>query len=286
MIKGLVITPPVLGRIGVIKVVENNSDGTSEIDGQFTITSQVQGKDSGIKHPLNEQLSTKAPNQKLKSIPVNMVFNDPELNLRAEYIMFDKGTGKPQCIGDGENSKRIGQYGVEKHGCSSPHLCAVGQEGKCSPYGRLYVNLDESDEFGTFVLRITSFNSIKTLTARLRYYHAASGNLLSCLPLQLILRSKSSTSGSCSRTYDVDLTLRDGMSLQEAITVAKETDEKCKAVGFYQDALDKVARQGYSDVCFSTDDEELFDRVENEEKIETRQNVIKQDESVYIYAYV
>jgi hypothetical protein len=38
-----------------------------------------------VKHPLDEQLRAKAPNQKLRSIPVRMIFNDPELNLRAEY---------------------------------------------------------------------------------------------------------------------------------------------------------------------------------------------------------
>jgi hypothetical protein len=39
-----------------------------------------------------------------------------------------------------------------------------------------YVNLDESDEFGTFIFRTTGFNSIRTLAARLSYYHAASGD--------------------------------------------------------------------------------------------------------------
>jgi hypothetical protein len=67
---------------------------------------------------------------------------------------------------------------------------STGTRRTCKPYGRLYVNLDESDEFGTFIFRTTGFNSIRTLAARLRYYHAASGDLLSCLPLQLTLRGK------------------------------------------------------------------------------------------------
>jgi hypothetical protein len=79
----------------------------------------------------------------------------------------------------------------------------------CKPYGRLYVNLDESDEFGTFIFRTTGFNSIRTLAARLRYYHAASGDLLSCLPLQLTLEVKAPQSYR-TPIYYVDLTLRDG----------------------------------------------------------------------------
>ncbi len=45
MLKGLAITPPVLGRISIGKVIEKNGKRLPEKDDQFTITSQVQGKD-------------------------------------------------------------------------------------------------------------------------------------------------------------------------------------------------------------------------------------------------
>lgn len=50
--------------------------------------------------------------------------------------------------------------------------------------------------------------------------------------------------------YYVDLTLRDGTSLQDAITTAKEIDEQSKQAGFYQEELDQVARQGYANAKF------------------------------------
>jgi len=201
MIKGLAITPPILGRISIGKVVEKNGKRLPEKDDQFTITSQIQGKDGWIKHPLDEQLRVKAQNQKLRSIPVRMIFNDPELNLRAEYSLFDRQTGRPVCIGNGETCQRLTNQGVEHHLCPSPDLCLLAQGGLCKPYGRLYVNLDESDEFGTFVFRTTGFNSIRTLAARLSYYHAASNGLLSCLPLQLTLRGKSTTQSYRTPVY-------------------------------------------------------------------------------------
>ncbi len=103
MIKGLAITPPILGRISIGKVVEKNGKRLPEKDDQFSITSQIQNKDSGwVKHPLDEQLRAKTPNQKLRSIPVRMIFNDPELNLRAEYSLFDRQTGRLICSGNGE----------------------------------------------------------------------------------------------------------------------------------------------------------------------------------------
>lgn len=42
MLKGLAITPPVLGRISIGKVIEKNGKRLPEKDDQFTITSQVQ----------------------------------------------------------------------------------------------------------------------------------------------------------------------------------------------------------------------------------------------------
>ncbi|MFX4727756.1 MULTISPECIES: hydrolase or metal-binding protein [Acinetobacter calcoaceticus/baumannii complex] len=263
MIKGLAITPPVLGRISIGKIVEKNGKRLPEKDDQFTVISQIQNKDSGwVKHPLDEQLRAKAPNQKLRSIPVRMIFNDPELNLRAEYTLFDRQTGRPICIGNGETCQRQGQNGVEQHQCPSPNLCPLAQGGLCKPYGRLYVNLDDNDEFGTFIFRTTGFNSIRTLAARLAYYHAASGKLLSCLPLQLTLRGKSTTQSYRTPIYYVDLTLRDGTSLQEAITTAKQIDEQSRQAGFYQEALDAVARLGYANAKFEVENEEGLDVVE------------------------
>ncbi len=262
MIKGLAITPPILGRISIGKMVEKNGKRLPEKDDQFTLTSQIQNKDGWIKHPLDEQLRAKAPNQKLRTIPVRMIFNDPELNLRAEYTLFDRQTGRQVCAGNGETCRRLTQQGIERHPCPSPDLCPLAQGGLCRPYGRLYVNLDESDELGAFIFRTAGFNSIRTLAARLSYYHAASDGLLSCLPLQLTLRGKSTVQSYRTPVYYVDLTLRDGISLQDAIASAKQIDQQGKDSGFNQNALDQAARQGYGNAGFEADDEESTDILE------------------------
>ena len=262
MIKGLAITPPILGRISIGKVVEKNGKRLPEKDDQFTITSQIQSKEGWIKHPLDEQLRSKAPNQKLRTIPVRMIFNDPDLNLRAEYSLFDRQTGRPVCVGNGETCQRLTNQGVEQHPCPSPDLCSLAQGGNCKPYGRLHVNLDESAALGTFIFSTTGFNSIRTLAARLSYYHAASNGLLSCLPLQLTLRGKSTTQSYRTPVYYVDLTLRDGVNLQHAIQMAKDIDQQSKNSGFNQQALDQMARQGYGIARFEVNAEEGLDLVE------------------------
>src|SRR5690606_31783809 len=191
-----------------------------------------------------------------------MIFNDPDLNLRAEYTLFDRQTGRPVCVGNGETCQRLTNQGVEQHPCPSPDLCPLAQGGHCKPYGRLHVNLDESDEFGTFIFRTTGFNSIRTLAARLSYYYAASNGLLSCLPLQLILRGKSTTQSYRQPVYYVDLTLRDGIDLQSAIHTANQIDQQSKQAGFNQEALDHKARFGFSNAIFESSCEENFDLVD------------------------
>lgn len=272
MIKGLAITPPILGRISIGRMMEKNGKRLPEKDDQFTITSQIQNKEGWVKHPLDEQLRAKAPNQKLRTIPVRMIFNDPELNLRAEYSLFDRQTGRPVCVGNGETCQRLTNQGVEQHPCPSPDLCPLAQGGNCKPYGRLHVNLDESDELGTFIFRTTGFNSIRTLAARLAYYHAASGGLLSCLPLQLTLRGKSTTQSYRTPVYYVDLTLREGVQLHEAIQTAQEIKQQIQRSGFQQQALDQVARQGFANAKFEVSGEEGFE-VGEEFYVEEKQQV-------------
>ena len=48
MLKGLALTPPVIGRISIGRVVERNGKRLPEKDDEFTITSQVQHKDGWI----------------------------------------------------------------------------------------------------------------------------------------------------------------------------------------------------------------------------------------------
>lgn len=168
MIKGLMITPPVIGRISIGKVVEKNGKRLPEKDDEFTITTQVQQRGQWVLHPLDEALrqsqadastiggikegtepsdrqseapqsratkrtlkekmgiageapaDTSTPRRKLRSIPVRVLFNDPDLNLRANYCMFDRTKARPVCVGDGESCKRVTDQGLETMVCPGP----------------------------------------------------------------------------------------------------------------------------------------------------------------------
>jgi hypothetical protein len=113
MIKGLAITAPIPGRISVGRVVEKNGMRLPEKDDQFPIASQVQNREGWVNHPFDEELRKTSSNNKLRSIPVRVLCNDPDLNLRAEYSPFDRQNGRPLCVGNGETCRRYMESGVQ-----------------------------------------------------------------------------------------------------------------------------------------------------------------------------
>ncbi|PAU86278.1 hydrolase or metal-binding protein [Pseudomonas sp. WN033] len=261
MIKGLAITPPVLGRISIGKVIEKNGKRLPEKDDQFTITSQVQTRDGWLAHPLDEQLR-KDQGGKIRSIPVRLLFNEPELNFRAEYSLFDRSSGRPLCVGNGETCKRSTSDGIQSQLCPSPDGCPLAQGGNCKPYGRLNVVIGDDDPLGSFVFRTTGYNSIRTLSARLSYWQALSGDRLACLPLELRLRGKSTRQSHGTPIYYVDLTLRSGLSLEEALQQAQQLEQTRQAAGFDQQALDTAAQQGLINGAFEDSEEDAHQVLE------------------------
>ncbi|MDR5865046.1 hydrolase or metal-binding protein [Halomonas campisalis] len=261
MLKGLAITPPILGRIAIGKVVEQGGKRLPQKDDQFTLTSQLQTKEGWIRHPLDEQLRREQEG-KLRRIPIRLLFNDPDLNLRAEYALFDRQTARPLCVGDGEQCKRRTREGMETLPCPAPDACPLAQGGACKPYGRLNVLIGDDDPLGSFIFRTTGFNSIRTLAARLAYFKAISGNRLACMPLELRLRGKSTRQSRGTPIFYVDITLREGWTLEETLAEAQRLDRERESAGFDQKALDRAAKAGFANGAFEDSAEESADVVE------------------------
>jgi hypothetical protein len=279
MLKGLAITPPVVGRISIGRVVERNGKRLPEKDDQFTLTSQVQGRDGWILHPLDEALRKEAGG-KLRSIPVRMLFNDPALNLRADYSLFDRSTGRPVCVGNGETCRRTDKEGIVSLPCVGPDACGFAN-GACKAYARLNVLVGDGDgdALGSFVLRTTSFNTIRTLAARLQYFHAVSGGRLACLPLELKLRGKSTAMSHRAAIFYVDLVIRTGVTLEQAIVEARQLDQQRRDSGFEQGALDEAARMGFANGAFEdlaedvpAEVEEFYPEDGGEQRVEGRES--------------
>lgn len=339
MIKGLMMTPPVVGRISIGKVVERNGKRLPEKDDEFTITTQVQSRNGWILHPmdtilreeiadralmstgievtelqalppefeegaklsLQDKLATRAKRvqarhstqsgntihqslkkhaaltealevpvgnakqatPKLRCIPIRLLFNDPALNLRANYTLFDRATARPLCVGDGQTCKRMTAHGIEAMPCDGPDLCALAVDGGCKPFGRFHMRIDhpdnQADALSTFVFRTTGINSLRTLMTRMQYLQAASGGLLAFLPLELRLRAKSTAMSYRTPIYYVDLGVRDGRPLEAAISHAAQAAQDACKIGLDQQALDGAAREGYALGLFEELEQEATD---------------------------
>ncbi len=260
MIKGLAITPPVIGRIAIGKVVEKNGKRLPEKDDAFTITTQVQQRGEWILHPLHNSLIAQQDGGKLRSIPVTLLFNDPDLNLRAEYSLFDRTTGRSVCVGNGDVARRSTQDGFKSIPCPGPQVCTLGSELGCKPYGRLNVQIEgQEDDLGSFMFRTTGYNSIRTLAARLQYLNAVSGGRARYLPLSLKLRAKSTTQSHRAPVYYVDVVIRDGVDSKKALMDAKDLAGQS---GECVEALEAAARAGLGNGAFEETEDEGAEVVE------------------------
>lgn len=257
MIKGLAITPPTIGRIAIGHMTERNGKRLPEKDDFFSITTQVQSRDSWLLHPLHNQLLDSSANGKLRSIPVRLLFNDPALNLRAAYSAFDRTTGRPVCAGDGQTARRSSDEGVQSLPCPSPQGCGFGQVWGCKLFGRLNVQIEgQDDPLGSFIFRSTGYNSVRTLAARLSYFNAVSAGLSRYLPLALRLRGKSTTLSHRTPVYYVDLTLREGKSLTDAVNQAREQASADSAAGIDIGRLEQSAHQALANGSFEENEED------------------------------
>lgn len=258
MIKGLAITPPVIGRISIGRLVKKNDKWIPEKDDSFTLTTQVQNRDGWILHPLHQQYADNSSNGKMRMIPVRVLFNDSALNLRAKFSAFDRATGRPLCVGDGECAKRVSGEGVEDVSCPTPERCQYARDKGCKLYGRLNVQVEgQNDELGSFMFRTTGYNSVRTLAARLRYFEAVSGGNTRHLPLLLRLRAKSTTQSYRAPVFYVDLTLREEDNLAEAVCFARSEAIRYQEAGVEMAQLEATARQLLLNGQFEDSEEEI-----------------------------
>ncbi|MGV8636883.1 hydrolase or metal-binding protein, partial [Pseudomonas aeruginosa] len=79
---------------------------------------------------------------------------------------------------------------------------------------------------------------------------------LACLPLELRLRGKSTRQSHGTPIFYVDLTIRGGMDMAEALQAANELYAQRQAAGFDQAALDEAAQRGFGNGAFEDSEED------------------------------
>jgi hypothetical protein len=114
----------------------------------------------------------------------------------------------------------------------------------------------QNDALGSFIFRTTGYNSVRTLAARLAYFEAASGGQTHYLPLMLKLRAKSTTLSHRAPVYYVDLVLRDGVDLAQAVHAAKSKSAEERNLGLDRAALETAAHAMFANGAFEDTTEE------------------------------
>jgi hypothetical protein len=261
VIRGIAITPPLLGRITLghteLRGSGDEVRGIPKKDDHFTITTLMQNADRSWEvHPL--QATLVKGNEKLTRIPVRIAYNDVALTLHNSYSAFDAKTGRVLCCSDGETAKRITEDGVKPMACPRPEACEYGQRQRCRNMTRAYFQVDgQDDPLASFVLRSTSWNTLTSLTGRLERLSGLTGGKLAGMPLMLILRSKTTTQSCRTPIYYADLTLRDGMTLFDTIEAARAYQKALADAELFQDEMEASIRAGLANGDFADEIEDL-----------------------------
>ncbi len=257
MIQGLAIVPPVIGRISIGKLVNKEGRWLPEKEDSFTLTTQYQNREGWVLHPLHQHYAD-LQNGKIRCLPVRLLFNHSDLNLRAEYSAFDREKGRPVCVGNGEIARNTTKGKVEEIACPTPDKCPFAKQLGCKLYGRLNIQVEgQKDDLGSFMFRTTGYNSVRTLAARIRYFEAVSGGNSRYLPLLLRLRAKSTTQSFRTPVFYVDLTLRDDLSLADAVAQAKESARIDQEAGVEWEKLENMASLLLGNGLFEETEEEV-----------------------------
>lgn len=275
IVRGIALTPPVIGRITAGHTVKRGDHVLPVRDDHYTLTTLVQNKETRAfdRHALHDQIlsaqsaSDKAE-AKLQAIPVRIAYNNVNLNLNNSYSAFDPKKGRALCVGNGERARRITEDGIKEMDCPRPEACAFGQSNRCRNFTRAYFRIEgQEDELGTFILRSTSYNTVDRLGSRLSQLSGLTGGKIAGMPMMLVLRPKSTTQSMRDVIYFSDLVPRPGMSLLAAVAEAREYQKSMEQAGLSLDGLEAALEAGLANSDFADELEDPDEWVSDDDLI-------------------
>ncbi len=262
MISNLAITTPVVGTIRLGDVAINQKGKRYPVRANhFKITALFKdGEGHWVEHPMHKHVAetTEQKPELITEIPVHLMFNDPDLNMRARYEAFNND-GRTICAGDGKCARRLDGGKVVSVECVGSEHCQFGRQVKCDLFARLNVMIDgQDDEFSSFILRTESINAVRTLYAKMTRMRALFGNRLVGVPFMLKLRQKASSMSCWTKFWYADLVLNK-VSKFEAIKLAKAYEDEMEEAGLDQQAMEQEALAGLQNGAFEEGTEEFED---------------------------
>lgn len=258
---GLVYAPVELGtiRLGRMESPEDGPDRPVMTD-YFRVTKLVKRDGEWVDHELQEQLLQRQQqepsddpaesnaNRKLRSIPIRLQFNSPDLVIRSNLQAFDLNSKRLVCASSGNGAAKRAQAdgSAQEVECVGNETCEFAARAgvRCKFFGRLHVQIDgQGHPENGFVLRTSSFNSLTNVEAQLARYHAAFGGRLTGVPFKLRLRSRATSKSFWRPFYFVDIEL-DRADMAAAVKLARKHEQAQEEAGLDVAALEAVARLG------------------------------------------
>ena len=156
-------------------------------------------------------------------IPIRLLYNELDLVFPTQYVSYV--AGKLSCSGDG--IKAHTRDGRETK-CPCPRLDGTytGKD-KCKISGTLSCIIEGSNVGGCYKFRTTSINSARYILSSLMLIKAATGGLLSFIPLRLVINPKKTiipATGAPTTIYVVTIEYQGGIDdlQKKALEMGKE----------------------------------------------------------------
>lgn len=254
---GMAYVPVPLGAIRIGHTI-NLPGGEVQLvrDDEFKVTQPLREADgTWLLDPLDAALRQGGDAQgdsptyrKLREIPIRIHVNDPSLVVRARLEAFDLTTRRTVCAsnGNGQAKRWSGVTGTVDVACVGCDRCPFANSGaaECKFFGRIAVQIEgQEGELGTYVMRTSSYNTLRTFEAKLWQFWSVLGKNLRGVPFVMKLRAAQSELSNWMTFYFVDLELNK-VSLSDAAVKAREQAEIDQQSGFDIVALQEAMTAG------------------------------------------
>jgi len=227
------------------------------------------------------QSSIDNPDKNITGIPIRLLYNEIDLVFPTQYVSYVDG--KLSCSGNGEKAHtRDGRE--TKCPCARLEGAYTGKD-KCKISGTLSCIIEGSNVGGCYKFRTTSINSARYILSSLMLIKAATGGLLSFIPLRLVINPKKTiipATGAPTTIYVVTVEYQGGIDdlQKKALEMGKERvslienmrdieTEARKIVSPDSDDLDREEKE-FAEEFFPEEPETEKEAVATDEKAETK----------------
>lgn len=189
-----------VGRIKIgVKGEEKKSAGGKDfkqpekLDHFILITNEVDKDDRAVvdeellKIVKENPLAKKNKDGNLVSIPIRLLYDDPDVNLRYQRTSTDGS--KFACTGDGKIGKTRDGRTIECP-CNKAVETGYSEKDKCKLTGTLSCVIDGVDSLGGCHKLYTTGNSVKFILGSMLTISTVTGGMLRGLPLSLIIQRR------------------------------------------------------------------------------------------------